>query len=51
MPVVEVAASGSSSVKPSMPTVMYGRLAMSPPISRQSKKWSSTTHTERCRQT
>jgi len=38
MPVVDVAVSGTSSVKASMPTVMYGRLTMSAPISRQSKK-------------
>ena len=51
MPVVEVAARGRSSENASMPTVMYGRFTMSAPISRQSKKWSSTTHTDRCRHT
>ena len=51
MPAVEVAARGTSSVSASIPTVMYGRFRMSAPIRGQSKKWSSTIHTEKCRHT
>ena len=48
---VEVAASGISERSASIPSVMYGRLTMSAPIRGQSKKKSSTIHTEKCRPT
>ena len=50
MPAVEVAASGSISMNPTDPAVMYGRLKMSATMAAGSKKWSSTTKVDRCRQ-
>src|SRR5436309_95910 len=50
IPVVDVAAGGISESSASMPTVMYGRWTMSPHMRGQSKKKSSTIHTEKCKQ-
>ena len=48
IPVVEVAASGTSIRNAVTPTVIHGRFAMSSAIVRQSKKWSRTIHTMKC---